>query len=330
LKPSKRNEQKDKVAGNEMTKEDKEKVAKQLVLVAKDLMANDAAITSMLEKSLANTADAITKKIIETIKRGKTEPLPAQIQDMILKHVKAMYGKAMYKSELSKYPYTERDRKVFNRFAPMVQKRIAKWLRAEGREYLSNKVASDLKKMGLSQDPDNLYPERYAFDKWKEMPKGWTDKSRKQYWETMTGDVKHKVTKCIKEMTGKVGDAGAFCAALADRVEGKGWRSEKRNSSVKIAVTWKEFLDEVDYFKVAMAEGKIGNSKIKNKKLRHPKMIERDMEFFDRPDAGHDKVFFHIHMKDGQVLKGFRYDHGRRDPLFRDQLAYYIKNLKKN
>jgi hypothetical protein len=70
-----------------------------------------------------------------------------------------------------------------------------------------------------------------AADKWEKLPKGWTDASRKKYWETMTGDVKHKVTKCIKEMTGKVDDAGAFCAALADRVEGKGWRSEKRKGS---------------------------------------------------------------------------------------------------
>jgi hypothetical protein len=172
------------------------------------------------------------------------------------------------------------------------------------------------------------YKFRYSFDKWKKMPKGWTDESRKEYWNTMTGDVKHKVTKCIKEMTGKVGDAGAFCASLADRVEGKGWRSEKRKGSMKIAVTWKEFLDEVDYFQVDMAEGSLG--RLKNKKLRHPKMIERAVESFDRPDAGYDKVFFHIHMKDGQVLKGFRYDHGLKDPRFRDQLAAYIKRLKKS
>jgi hypothetical protein len=31
-------------------------------------------------------------------------------------------------------------------------------------------------------------------------------------------------------MEGKVDDAGAFCAALADRVVGKKWRSEKESS----------------------------------------------------------------------------------------------------
>jgi hypothetical protein len=61
-------------------------------------------------------------------------------------------------------------------------------------------------------------------DKWETLPKGWTDESRKQFWETLTGDVKHKVTKCIKEMEGKFDDPGAFCASLADRVN-PGWRS---------------------------------------------------------------------------------------------------------
>lgn len=62
--------------------------------------------------------------------------------------------------------------------------------------------------------------------RWEKMPKGWTDESRKKFWETLTGDVKHKVTKCIKEMEGKFDDPGAFCASLADRVD-PGWRSRR-------------------------------------------------------------------------------------------------------
>jgi len=69
--------------------------------------------------------------------------------------------------------------------------------------------------------------------RWETMPKGWTDESRKKFWDTMTGDVKHKVTKCIKEMDGKVGDPGAFCAALADRVDGKEWRSKKGSTNTE-------------------------------------------------------------------------------------------------
>ena len=74
--------------------------------------------------------------------------------------------------------------------------------------------------------------------KWESKPKGWTDDSRKKFWETLTGDNKHKVTKCIKEMSkGDKGidDPGAFCASLADRVMGKGWRSEKKASTDKEA-----------------------------------------------------------------------------------------------
>ena len=64
--------------------------------------------------------------------------------------------------------------------------------------------------------------------KWQKMPKGWTDESRKKFWETLTGDNKHKVTKCIKRMGDKPGidDPGAFCAALADRVMGPEWRKK--------------------------------------------------------------------------------------------------------
>jgi hypothetical protein len=65
-------------------------------------------------------------------------------------------------------------------------------------------------------------------DKWKTKPKGWTNESRKKFWESLTGGVKQKTKKCIKEMTGKVSDPGAFCGSLRDRVEGKSWRHEKR------------------------------------------------------------------------------------------------------
>ena len=61
---------------------------------------------------------------------------------------------------------------------------------------------------------------------WEGLPKGWTQESLKKFWGSLTGDVKHKVTKCIKKMEGggSVDDAGAFCASLADKME-PGWRS---------------------------------------------------------------------------------------------------------
>jgi len=54
--------------------------------------------------------------------------------------------------------------------------------------------------------------------KWETLPKGWTEESLKKYWNSLTGDRKHKITKCIKQMTGKVSDPGAFCGGLASRV----------------------------------------------------------------------------------------------------------------
>lgn len=63
--------------------------------------------------------------------------------------------------------------------------------------------------------------------KWKgPLPKGWTDGSRKKFWDSLTSRApKHKVTQCIKRMEGKVSNPGAFCASLADRVI-PGWREE--------------------------------------------------------------------------------------------------------
>lgn len=64
-------------------------------------------------------------------------------------------------------------------------------------------------------------------DKWQSLPKGWTQESVEKFWESLTGENKHKVTKCIKDMEGKVDDPGAFCASLADKVMGPEWRSKK-------------------------------------------------------------------------------------------------------
>lgn len=63
---------------------------------------------------------------------------------------------------------------------------------------------------------------------WDSLPEGWTEASLKEFWGSLVGDRVHKVTACIKKMTGTgIDDPGAFCASLADRIEGKGWRSER-------------------------------------------------------------------------------------------------------
>ena len=66
-------------------------------------------------------------------------------------------------------------------------------------------------------------------DKWKALPKGWTQDSLQRFWDSLTSKApKRPVTRCIQQMSGKIDDPGAFCAAARDRAEGKGWRSEER------------------------------------------------------------------------------------------------------
>lgn len=69
--------------------------------------------------------------------------------------------------------------------------------------------------------------------KWNTLPKGWTQDSVKKFWGSLTGDAKHKVTKCIKQMEGKVDDTGAFCASLADVVD-PGWRSRRAAGRIQV------------------------------------------------------------------------------------------------
>jgi len=54
--------------------------------------------------------------------------------------------------------------------------------------------------------------------KWENLPKGWTEDSLKKFWNSLTGDRKHRITACMKKMEGKVTDTGAFCGGLASRL----------------------------------------------------------------------------------------------------------------
>lgn len=64
-------------------------------------------------------------------------------------------------------------------------------------------------------------------DKWKSLPKGWTEESVNKFWESLTSKApKHPVSRCIRQMEGKVDDPGAFCASLADRAK-PGWRKDR-------------------------------------------------------------------------------------------------------
>jgi hypothetical protein len=54
---------------------------------------------------------------------------------------------------------------------------------------------------------------------WKNLPKGWTKDSIEDFWESLTGDAKHKVTKCTKKMEGDVDNPAAFCNSLKHKVK---------------------------------------------------------------------------------------------------------------
>lgn len=66
--------------------------------------------------------------------------------------------------------------------------------------------------------------EKRLATKWDDMPEGWTEASRKQFWESLVGDVKHKRTKCHDKMEGKLPSdeaTWAFCQSLWDEYENK-------------------------------------------------------------------------------------------------------------
>ena len=78
------------------------------------------------------------------------------------------------------------------------------------------RIIAHLRAVGLSTEARAI--EKITAKEWQNLPKGWTEKSLKSFWDSLTGDRVHKVTACIKKMTGKVDDPGAFFGGLASRL----------------------------------------------------------------------------------------------------------------
>ena len=71
---------------------------------------------------------------------------------------------------------------------------------------------------------------------WEKLPRGWSMRSAKKFWSTMTGDTRHKTSKCIRKMKGKIDNPEAFCSSLHDLVAGSTkWRSEWRKKKKRAA-----------------------------------------------------------------------------------------------
>jgi len=118
----------------------------------------------------------------------------------------------------------------------------------QARLYLARQIREHMVGRTAKKSP----PKDVDGHKWKKLPKGWTDESRKKFWNSLTSRApKHKVTQCIKRMEGKVDNPGAFCASLADRVI-PGWREEaakerRKKKKAHVAKVLTELEKEYDY-----------------------------------------------------------------------------------
>jgi len=79
------------------------------------------------------------------------------------------------------------------------------------------KLIAELRKRGFEEEAKQV--EKVIAKGWETLPRGWTKESAKKFWNSLTGDRKHKITKCMKKMKDVVDDPGAFCAGLARLVE---------------------------------------------------------------------------------------------------------------
>lgn len=72
----------------------------------------------------------------------------------------------------------------------------------------------------FGQDMLKLAAFAHTAEAWKNLPEGWTDDSRRKFWEAIGGSI----AKCTAKVAGHVTDPGAFATALKDRIEEMGWR----------------------------------------------------------------------------------------------------------
>lgn len=90
-------------------------------------------------------------------------------------------------------------------------------------------------KFGLAAEYLNtiseLCPRARAQAAWEKLPRGWTEESLRKFWESLTGDVKHKMTKCVEKIKDveAIDDPYAFCASLKDKMLGTTyWRKGRK------------------------------------------------------------------------------------------------------
>ncbi len=77
----------------------------------------------------------------------------------------------------------------------------------------------------FGQDMLKLASSAHTAEAWKDLPEGWTDDSRRKFWESIGGSIQ----KCMAKVKGHVTDPGAFAAALKSRIDGTGWLEPKKD-----------------------------------------------------------------------------------------------------
>jgi len=69
---------------------------------------------------------------------------------------------------------------------------------------------------------EGIHPRKMASEmtaQWDSLPEGWTQKSLKSFWDSLTGDRQHKITACMKKIADTdIDDPGAFCGSLASKM----------------------------------------------------------------------------------------------------------------
>ncbi len=73
----------------------------------------------------------------------------------------------------------------------------------------------------FGQDMLQLASSAHTAEEWKNLPEGWTDNSRRKFWESIGGSL----SKCMAKVEGHVSDPVAFATALKNHIEAIGWKN---------------------------------------------------------------------------------------------------------
>jgi len=90
---------------------------------------------------------------------------------------------------------------------------------------------------------------------------------------------------------------------------------------------YNDILKDIKEIKINQVEGKNDDPRLgKWFSFRTPSEVDRHLSSSEKPNGGYNKHDVHIILNDGNIIKNFRYDHGKNDPVFSKQMEWYLKN----